>query len=269
MGVAAWLAANPMLYWWDKLSMQYIADITALCEKLSYDTIKFPFYMRIWGGLVIMIIIVGASLQVYILAGIIAFIVIIFPRQILFFLVKRRKQVLRDQLITSISVIRNSVKAGVTLEQAMASAANEIPAPLNREFRRIVGEYRHGRPFEETLEDAKRRLGLTGFVLFATTLITNKKHGGNISNTLEEIQKSLVENQRLERKLEADTATGRLVINVLAMFPLAFLLLSYFLNPEGTVLMFTTIFGQIVLVVATGLVYTGFKIGQKIVDIEF
>ena len=86
---------------------------------------------------------------------------------------------------------------------------------------------------------------------------------------LEEIRKSLLESQRLERKLNADTATGRLTIDTLACAPIAFVLLTYLLNPVGTELLFSTVSGNLVLLFATALTYVGYRWGQKVVDIDF
>lgn len=269
LGSAVWIGSTPVLAFWDRVSMRYIDDLAKKCQILSFDLSLFPFYLRLWGGLIFAAIVVTIFLNCYALGVVAIFLIVVLPRQVLLYCLKWRKQLLRDQLITAISVIKSMSKAGAMLEQAIESVALETPAPLNREFRRIHGEYKHGRSLEDSLEDAKQRLGLTGFIIFATTLITNKKHGGNVLVTLEEIHKSLTETQRLERKLESDTATGQFVINALAAFPFVFLVLSYFLNPEGTVLMFTTTLGQIVLAVAMFLVYIGYKVGQKIVNIEF
>lgn len=61
--------------------------------------------------------------------------------------------------------------------------------------------------------------------------------------------------QRVERRKESETAAGRMVVWVLAVFPLVFLGMFYFLDPEGTGLLFSTMAGQIVLAVVGLTVY--------------
>ncbi len=267
---AAGLLLDPILALWDKISMGYVADQIKLAHKISMDTSSMMFYLRIWGVLIVGVLIIGiCTINYFILSIIVAFFIFILPRQIMNYLVKKREICLRDQLITAIGIITNTVKAGVTLEQSIPMVAREIPAPLGYEFQRMVDEYNHGVTFEQTLQDTKVRLELQGFIIFATALITNKKRGGNVLLTLNDIRSSLVENQRLERKLEATTANGRMVIYLLSIFPLGFLALSWFLNPEGTILLFTKITGQLTLLISALLVYGGFRMGQKIIDIKF
>ena len=90
------------------------------------------------------------------------------------------------------------------------------------------------------------------------------ERGGRITEALERISRSLQENQRLERKLEADTESGRKVVVMLAAFPAVFLGLFYFLNPEGTALLFTTILGQVVLVFVIVMVYAAVRWANRI-----
>jgi Flp pilus assembly protein TadB len=85
---------------------------------------------------------------------------------------------------------------------------------------------------------------------------------------LERISHSLQELQRIERKLEVDTASGKKVVYILTGFPLFFLGLSYVTNPEGTSTVFQSLIGQVVLLVVIGLAYFSFRWSQRILAIE-
>jgi len=268
--VSAALMYVPVLSAWDKVATRYIKDLYVLCDRLYFDTDKLPLYMRYWGILIIAVFVVfGPVLHLWPIMAATVYFIYIAPRLVLTYLVKRQRTILRDQLVSAITIMVNSARAGLSIEEATDSVAKESPAPLCKEFRRIVGEYRHGRPYNEALEDAKKRLDLTSFTLFTSALVTNKIYGGNVNVTLERLRKSLLENQRLERKLEADTASGQMVITVLALFPVGFFLFSYMMNPAGTKLLFTTIAGQVVVTLAMILVFIGYRWGQKILDIKF
>lgn len=241
-----------------------------MLAKLHVDPASLVFYERLWGLLALgTIIVVGIHFGMWPIVVAILGLLYFSPRIILQSLIRRRRTLLRDQLMPALSVIANSVRAGMTLEAAIETAAEETPEPLAKEFKRIAGEYRHGRSFVDAMEEAKQRLSLSSFTLFAASIITNKKRGGDISETLERLRRSLLENQRLERKLEADTASGIMVINLLSAFPFGFLLMAYGMNPEGTQLMFTTFLGQLAMFFVILLVAIGYRMGMKIMDIEF
>ncbi len=58
------------------------------------------------------------------------------------------------------------------------------------------------------------------------------------------------------------------MVNILTGFPVFFIGLSYFMNPEGTITVFTSLLGQLVLLVVIGLTYFSFRWSQHILAIE-
>jgi len=267
--ICAIVVAKPLLAIWDRIALSYISDLSAMLAKLHVNPVVLTWTMRCWGMTVLTVIVFGFVLNIWPLAIAVAGILYVMPRIVLQYFVKRKRTLLRDQLVTSLSVMANSIRAGLSIEMAMEQAANETPEPLARELRRIIGEYNHGRPFVEAMDEAKQRLELPSFTLYASAVTTNKKRGGVITDTMERLRKSLIENQRLERKLEADTATGKMVINLLSLFPFIFMGFSYFANPTGTALMFGTFLGQLALVIVLILMFIGYRVGMKVMEIDF
>ena len=70
-----------------------------------------------------------------------------------------------------------------------------------------------------------------------------------------------------DRKLEADTASGNLVVRILALCPVGFLILFYLMDPAGISLLFTTILGNIVLIIAGALTTVAVLWARAILDI--
>jgi tight adherence protein B len=104
--------------------------------------------------------------------------------------------------------------------------------------------------------------------LFSAAVLVSLERGGKITEALERIGHSLQETQRIERKLEVDTASGKKVVYILTAFPLFFLALSYMMNPVGTSDVFQSMLGQIVLLVVIALAYFSFRWSQRILAIE-
>ena len=106
------------------------------------------------------------------------------------------------------------------------------------------------------------------FTLFAAAVLVSLERGGRITDALERIGHSLQEIQRIERKLEVDTASGKKVVYMLTAFPLFFLGLSYAMNPAGTASVFQSLLGQLILLIVIGLCYFSFRWSQRILAIE-
>lgn len=254
---------------WDSVTARYVADITPMLDSLSIDHSRLPKYLRIWGiSLVAAFVFVAFVLQMPPIALAAVYLVYVAPRIILDFMIRKRRAVLRDQMATATVALANTSRAGLSLAQGLESISSETPEPLSSELRRIVHEYRHGRPLSEAIRATKERLKIESFTLFSAAILVCLERGGRITDALERISHSLQELQRIERKLEVDTAAGTKVVYILTVFPLIFLGISYVVNPEGTATLLHSIWGQIILLFVIILTYFSFRWSQRILAIE-
>lgn len=104
--------------------------------------------------------------------------------------------------------------------------------------------------------------------MFASTLNISLQRGGRVTESLERISRSLRENQRIEQKLESQTASGWRVVLILVAFPFLFLLGFWWLYPVGTLLLFNTILGQFVLIMIIGLIVASLWWSRRILSIH-
>ncbi len=163
---------------------------------------------------------------------------------------EQRRRRIEDQLADAMVTLANAVRAGLSLAQALEILAAQCPRPLSDEFRQIVGEYNLGKPLEQTLREAKARLRSENFALFAAAILASHESGGRLNETVERIATSVLEMQRLERKVQSETAQARKSAVYMALAPALILLVYYFVDPINTVLLFTTVPGQVLLAVA-------------------
>jgi tight adherence protein B len=182
--------------------------------------------------------------------------------------VKKRRQQLRDQLVGTVRGLAAQTRAGLPLTEALAAVTRDTPEPLATVLRRAVNQSEQGRALRAILLEMKERLQLESFSMLVVSLLIAEERGGRLADVLERIGHSLQEQQRVERKMESDTAAGRLLVNILACFPAVFLGLFYMLDPQGTSLVFSTLYGQIVLcvvaVIAVGSLIWGKRIMARV-----
>ena len=163
---------------------------------------------------------------------------------------QRHRQRIEDQLADAMVTLANAVRAGLSIAQSMEILAAQCPKPINAEFHQIVAEYNMGKPLDRTLTEAKQRLRSENFALFAAALLASHESGGRLNETVERIAQSVLELQRLERKVLAETAQARKSAVYMAMAPAVILAVYYFVDPRNTTLLFTTSVGQILLALA-------------------
>lgn len=267
--LAAFAAFRPLMQMWDRISSAKIRDLSDRIRALRIKDEQITFLMRLWGGsMVATLMLFWFIFGMPTVAVVLVYLLYQSPRLLLSEAIRRRSFMLRDQLVGAGIGLANACRSGLSLAQAFEAVARDLPEPLRSEFNRIVGEYHAGRPLRETLLATKDRLQLDSFSMLVSAVLACLERGGNLTEALDRICRSLQENQRLERKLEADTQSGRMVVIVLCAFPFLFLGGFYVIEPEGTGLMFSTLLGQIVLSGVILCVYAAGRMAQNILAID-
>ncbi len=163
---------------------------------------------------------------------------------------ERRRQQIEDQLAGSMTTLSGAIRAGLSLAQSLEILADQSPKPIKQEFQHMVGQYSMGRTLKETLIEAKERLKSENFSMFAAAMLASRESGGKLNETVERIAQSVREFQRLERKIQSDTAQARKSAVYMALAPPIILLVYFFVDPINTQRLFTTVPGQLMLSVA-------------------
>lgn len=179
---------------------------------------------------------------------------------------EKRKEVVDEQLPEAVRQLSSSVGSGMSLAQAIERMAIRTPSPIRTEFYVISSYWKLGADFTTSIEDAKRRLELANFDLFASSLIVNHRMGGNVTDTLDRLAASLESIAQMKREVHAATAEGRMNIKVLAVAPAIILGLVSFMDREAVGMLFTRPMGQVVLAACVLLTVVGTMWAWRIVE---
>lgn len=147
-------------------------------------------------------------------------------------------------MVDAAVTLANAQRASMELSAGLSRVAKDIPQPLAGIFDKMLLDIDAGRTLMDVLQATQQRLQLDSVSLFATAVLAADAAGGPLGKTLDEIVRSLQENYRLQGKLDAQTASGRMVVKALVCVPFIFLALGYAVFPEGTGLVFSTWTGQ-------------------------
>jgi tight adherence protein B len=186
------------------------------------------------------------------------------PRVVVEWLWQHRRRKIDLQLPAAVSSMSNSIRAGLTVVQAIQRLAETAPEPIRTDFRVMANRYAFGASLDSTLREAKERLDSPNFNLFASALLLNREMGGDISETLTRISQSLDKLHQMRQTVEAHTSEGRTNIKVLLIAPVIILLMLSTADGEGVKMLFTTSQGYTVLLVAGTLIAIGVYFAGKI-----
>ncbi len=223
-------------------------DLTEKLRRLRMPVRRLRQYLMLWlAGMVLVFLGFWLVLENLVFAVLLAGLILLSPWYLIRRLAEWRRLKIEDQLADAMVTLANSVRAGLSLAQSMEILAAQCPKPINSEFFQIAAEYRLGKPLDRTLVEAKQRLKSENFALFAAALLASHESGGRLNETVERIAQSVLEMQRLERKVKSETAQARKSAIYMALVPPVILVVWYFVDPVNTAKLFTEVFGHILL----------------------
>ncbi len=268
-GCAMALAAHRLPPILDAIIRQQLGQHLTRAGDLGLPHEIFQQILRLWPiSVVVLFVAIWRGLGMLPLALVVTGLVYVAPRLLILYLIRLRENRLRDQMVGTAVGLANATRAGLSLAQGLETVAAEAAKPIATVLQRIVIDYRRGLPLQQAISVTRRRLNIEPFTLFAAAIHVSLDRGGRIHEALDRISSSLQDHQRLERKMLADTASGRRVVQILAIFPALFVGGFYLLSPETTSVLFTDFWGQIVLAATIVLVYIGVRWARRIMDLK-
>ncbi len=204
----------------------------------------------------------------YLIAFFTGILVLIFWWALLHSFIRRRSGIFTEQLGDCLVTISNALRAGNSLQRAMALVAEKMEPPISEEFAAVERDLGMGIVLEEALEEMGRRVDNTDFDLVVTAIIIQREVGGNLAQILDNISETIHDRIRMKREINALTAQGRFSALILLLLPLGLMTLMYISDPEQTLLLINEPTGNIALGAAFILEIIGFLCIRKIIDIK-
>ena len=179
------------------------------------------------------------------------------------------------QLPDTITLIANALRAGSSFLQAIELVVRETRPPISIEFSRVIREVNLGLPFEQALENMVRRVRSDDLELMATAIAIQHQVGGNLAEILDSIAYTIRERIRIKGEIRTLTAQQRLSGYVVGFLPIGLAIFLFIAAPNFMAPMFANPpgilglpAGVIILIFGGFMMFIGFMLIRKIVDIE-
>lgn len=132
---------------------------------------------------------------------------------------KKRQQLFQEQLPDVLMLVVSSLKAGHGLVQAMNLVTQEMPAPSNEEFGRVVKEIALGLPNRDALTHLVERIESDDLDLVVTAINIQHEVGGNLAAILSTISETIRERVRIQGEIRVMTTSQRATGFILTGMP--------------------------------------------------
>ncbi|MDM5314867.1 type II secretion system F family protein [Fictibacillus sp. b24] len=181
---------------------------------------------------------------------------------------KKRLSQVPDQLIDSLAMISNSLRAGFSFLQAMQLAGKEMPDPIGHEFDRCVREIGLGIPIEQVFKELTLRLPNKELEVTLNAIVAQRKSGGNLVELMETMEDTIRGRVRILAELKTLTAQGRMSAWVITLLPVGMGLYLHMVSPDYFGPMLDQPLGKVLLFCGAFFTILGWFLIQRIVKIE-
>ena len=181
---------------------------------------------------------------------------------------RRRRARFEEQLPATLHLLAGALQAGHSLQQAVATAAQEAGDPIAGELQRVLTEARLGRPLEEAFEAMAQRVRSVDFEWTVMAINLQRQVGGNLAEVLGTVGQTIRERSALQRQVRALSAEGRLSCTILTVLPVLMFVALQLFNPVFLAPLYTTRTGLLMLAVAAVLMVVGVVWMRKLTQIE-
>lgn len=192
----------------------------------------------------------------------------VMPVPLVRYLKGRRWSAFDEQLLDGVTLLRNALKSGLGLQQAIEVLVREMRPPISEEFDRALKEVQMGRTLDEALEALNARMEHPELDLLVSSIVTLRRTGGNMTETFEIISDTIQERVRVEGKIRALTAQGMTQAYIMVSMPFILGLVVYLMDPSYMGPMFETVVGWLLLTLMTAMVAIGWMVIKRIVTVE-
>ncbi|MGD9891044.1 MAG: type II secretion system F family protein [Dehalococcoidia bacterium] len=169
----------------------------------------------------------------------------------------RRRAAFQTAFVEAIGQLRDAIRTGLSVPEALVSLARSGPETLRPEFATLVREMRLS-GFEPAIGAMRDRLADPVFDVVAASLVLNDRLGGrNVSQVLDRLAHATRAELRVQHELRAYQARNVLSARIVAAMPLMVLVAIRQINP-GYLAPFNDWAGQLLLVGALTSVALGY-----------
>jgi len=249
----AWAILKPVSEWWErylnKWSRWMQLELEAMHQEIARNRCR-----QILSASVLFMAVLGFLLNFSVFFSLIfAGLGLLGPRWAIGYLRQRRLSRIDAQLGEALTLVANSLRSGLSLQQGVELVVEEMDPPLSEEFATVVKETKLGLPLDEALKNLAERIPTLDLGMVVTSIVTIRETGANLAEVFDVIAETVRERKKVEGKIKAMTAEGMTQGVMMCAVPPVLIITFYFLDPTLVAPLFNTILGIMMLTIIVAL----------------
>ena len=181
----------------------------------------------------------------------------------------KRLATFEEQFPEAVDLIARSLRAGHAFTTGLGIAADEMPAPVGKEFKQVYDQQNFGMSMPDALRAMALRVPVLDARFFVTAVLTQRESGGNLAEVLNNLSSVMRERFKVKRQIKVISAHGRLSAWILCLMPPSLAIIITLLSPDALRPLFNDPLGQNLVILALVLQVVGTYIISRLVKIEY
>ncbi|WP_313603583.1 type II secretion system F family protein [Rhizobium sp.] len=191
-----------------------------------------------------------------------------FPRWVIGFLIKRRRNKFLEEFPNALDVMVRSIKSGLPLNDAIRLIAADGREPVKREFQRVVESQKVGLSIPDACARMLQTMPLSEVSFFSIVIAIQSQAGGNLSEALGNLGKVLRERRKMKAKVSALSMEAKASAVIIGALPFIVATLVYLTSPQYMMILFTDPRGHIIMLVSGVWMSIGILVMRNMINFE-
>lgn len=183
-------------------------------------------------------------------------------------LIARRRARFLKAFPEAIALMVRGLRAGLPVSETLVLAGQEVAEPVGGEFRVAADQIRLGASLEDALGQAALRIGIPEFNFLVISLSVQRETGGNLAETLENLEQILRRRQQMRLKIRAMSSEAAASALIIGALPFVMAVLMWLFSPAYIRMLFIQPLGRLMLAGGMASLVVGGLVMRQMVRFE-
>ncbi len=168
----------------------------------------------------------------------------------------------------AIDLIVRGLRSGLPVSESLKLVTEEVPEPVGSVFGNIANTMKLGVSLEKALQETAKKLNMTEFNFFTTSIILQRETGGNLSEILNNLSEVLRNRFMMRMKIRAMSSEARASAYIIGALPFVVFAAVSVISPDYMRPLFEDYRGNICLGIACGMMTFGGWVMKRMTQFE-
>lgn len=189
---------------------------------------------------------------------------------------EKQKQIVLLQFAEALRIINTSLKAGESMTNSLISCSRDLDILYKREkeqsfllsFQKLRADLELGLSLDAVLTEFSRAWKYEEIRNFTAAVIAVREKGGNMTEVMENVTKTISDKMEIEMEIERQTASKKFEAKILSGLPIFLFFILSLISKDYMRPLFDTAIGRVLVGLCVLLILLSTVVTKKIVEVK-